>query len=48
MSIQKLALKRHTLIANKLLIVMSGLNRETKRDNSYYYEKHSFGLAKTL
>ncbi|WVE38798.1 hypothetical protein U5A85_10445, partial [Priestia megaterium] len=48
MSIQKLALKRHTLVANKLLIVMSGLNRETKRENSYYYEKHSFGLAKNF
>ncbi|YBV92471.1 hypothetical protein M1D53_09890 [Bacillus sp. PK9-021] len=48
MSIQKLSLKRHTLVANKLLIVMSGLNRNTKRDNSYYYEKHSFGLAKNF
>ncbi len=38
----------HPFSKNKLLIAMSGLNRKTKRDNSYYYEKHSFGLAKNF
>ncbi|MCP8967385.1 hypothetical protein [Ectobacillus ponti] len=42
---QQMSIKRHTLIANKLLAVMSGLNRQTKREDGYYYEKHAFGLS---
>ncbi len=44
----KMPIKRHILIANKLLAVMSGLNRQTKRDDRYYYEKHALGLAENF
>lgn len=43
-----LVLKRHTLIANKLLVALSGVSRLTKRDNTYYYEQHAMGIAKNF
>lgn len=43
-----LVLKRHTLIANKLLVALSGVSRQTKRDNTYYYEQHAMGIAKNF
>ncbi|GAB6428972.1 hypothetical protein bcgnr5372_40550 [Bacillus luti] len=39
-----LTIKRHTLIANKLLVLFSGLSRNTKVNDKYYYEKHAFGI----
>ncbi|PES55360.1 hypothetical protein CN515_04760 [Bacillus cereus] len=44
MSKPTLTIKRHTLIANKLLVLFSGLSRNTKVDDKYYYEKHAFGI----
>ncbi|GAA3328278.1 hypothetical protein GCM10020331_071610 [Ectobacillus funiculus] len=41
----KLILKRHILVANKLLAVMSGLNRQTKQNGIYTYEKHNLGIG---
>lgn len=42
---QKLSLKRHVLVANKLLAVCSGLNRVTKTKTGYRYEKHELGIT---
>lgn len=44
MSKPTLTIKRHTLIANKLLVLFSGLSRNTKVNDTYYYEKHAFGI----
>ena len=41
----RLILKRHILVANKLLAVMSGLNRQTKQNGTYTYEKHNLGIS---
>lgn len=46
---RKMTMKRHILVANKLLACMSGLNRKTKQDDGrYYYEKHALGLAQNF
>lgn len=37
--------KRHTLIGNKLLMLFSGLSRNTKKNGKPFYEKHHVGLA---
>ncbi|WP_214762910.1 hypothetical protein [Exiguobacterium sp. s146] len=35
---------RHVLIANKLLVAMSGLTRWTKRQDHYRYEQHHYNI----
>lgn len=45
MAAKSLSWKRHALIANKMLIVMSGLSRMTKTETGYQYEKHQFGIS---
>lgn len=35
---------RHVLVANKLLIAMSGLTRWTKRQDSFLYEQHHYNI----
>ncbi|VXB83012.1 conserved hypothetical protein [Exiguobacterium sp. 8H] len=37
-------MNRHILIANKVLIAMSGLTRWTKRANYYHYEQHFYNI----
>ncbi len=35
---------RHILVANKLLVAMSGLTRWTKRADHYHYEQHHYNI----
>lgn len=35
---------RHILVANKLLVAMSGLTRWTRRADHYHYEKHHYNI----
>jgi len=35
---------RHILVANKLLVAMSGLTRWTKRADHYRYEQHHYNI----
>lgn len=37
---------RHVLVANKLLIAMSGLTRWTKRQEGFLYEQHHYNIPK--